>query len=499
MSRAVPLAGFLLLGLFCASAANSTVREPAVAGTFYPADSAALAAMVGDHLSAVGDSASIDGELIALIVPHAGLIYSGPIAAYSYKLLEDSGVENVILCGPSHRLRFEGVSVYGPGVAWKTPLGTVPCDDRLCKELIDFDPLIAESPQAHEAEHCLEVQLPYLQTVLKEFEIVPAIMGRPDPPTARLLAAAMVKLSPGGRTVMIASTDWQHYRAADEGWKMDSLGIDCLMRLDARGLENHLKSGRVEMCGGGPTVAVIKAAVARGANSVKILRYGDSGDVSGDKGSVVGYVAAAIYKARVGQGSEATLPDSPDAERGQIPTAMLSDSDKTTLLRIARQSIESYLQDGNLPTFEVSGILAQPGAAFVTLEKQGQLRGCIGYTVASTPLYRTVSECAVKAAVADPRFPLVQASELADLHLEISVLTPLQRVESLEEIQVGRDGLMISMGGNRGLLLPQVATDYGWDRTEFLRQTCRKAGLPAEAYQSPGAVIEKFQAVIFEE
>ena len=152
-----------------------------------------------------------------------------------------------------------------------------------------------------------------------------------------------------------------------------------------------------------------------------------------------------------------------------------------------------------MPVVDVDAKLRQDAAAFVTLTKNGQLSGCIGRTMAVMPLNEMVAVCAVDAAVNDPRFPPVTGSELSSLELEISVLTPLERVKSLDEIKVGRDGLMISMGGRRGLLLPQVATDYGWNRTEFLEQTCRKAGLPREAYKSSDAVLEKFQALVFGE
>ena len=177
----------------------------------------------------------------------------------------------------------------------------------------------------------------------------------------------------------------------------------------------------------------------------------------------------------------------------------LSDSDKTKLLQIARETIENYLDTRQIPEFEVPENLKIPGAAFVTLEKHGNLRGCIGHVVAMEPLYKTVAVCAVQAAVSDPRFPPLRAEELKDIHIEISVLTPQQKVESLDEIEVGRDGLVIAQGSQRGLLLPQVATEYGWNRTEFLQHTCRKAGLPVSAYKSPGTEIYKFQALIFGE
>jgi AmmeMemoRadiSam system protein A len=267
--------------------------------------------------------------------------------------------------------------------------------------------------------------------------------------------------------------------------------LECIKNLDADRLENYLRQDKVKAFGGAPAVSVIKAAVARGADKVKILKYGDSGDVSGDKSSVVSYIAAVLYK---------STSEADKKVEKSLPNKMtLTDSDKAKLLEIARKTLETYLQTGETPTFEVSDNLKEMGAAFVTLNKHGKLRGCIGQTIATQPLNETISYCAIQAAVSDHRFPRVTLGELQDIHIEISVLTPLQKVSSFDEIEVGRDGLMIVKGRYRGLLLPQVATDYGWDRTEFLKNTCRKAGLFPDAYKSDDAEIFKFQAIIFEE
>jgi len=473
----------------------STIRPPAVAGTFYPADSAELSLLVRSHLDLVGDLPEIDGSLIALIVPHAGLIYSGPIAAHSYKLLQQHPVRHVILCGPSHRFGFKGISVYGPDIDWRTPLGTVSCDSGLCRKLMSGQSLISVVPKAHLQEHSLEVQLPYLQTVLKDFSIVPAVMGYPEPDAINALTDALEKLPLGDDVVLIVSSDWQHYKPASEGWRFDSLGIECLKDLDADRLNRYLASERVQACGGGAVVAAIRAAVAKGANRVKILKYGDSGDATGDKSSVVGYLAAALYRV---EGNTAPHPIAA-AESPELSVADLTPAEKDRLLTIARQAIVSYLSNGAPPLFTETGRLAQEGAAFVTLTRDGQLRGCIGHTQAVQPLYQTVAECAVSAAVSDPRFPPVTREEIDDLDIEISVLTPMQLVSSLDEIEVGRDGLMMSSGRFRGLLLPQVATEYGWNRTEFLENTCRKAGLPTDAYKSSNVQIFRFQALVFGE
>jgi len=470
---------------------NAAVRPPAVAGSFYPADSATLAEMVSGHLNSVPDYVKVPGELVALIVPHAGLVFSGPIAAYSYKLLKNSGTESVILCGPSHRMGFDGISVYGPGVTWQTPFGGVPCDDSLCNRLLTYSRMsVVEEP--HGQEHCLEVQLPYLQTVLDKFTIVPMLIGDRSPVTTQLCADALGKLKTDKKTVMIASTDWQHYRPSSEGWKLDSAGMACVANLDPDALEDYLESGKTEACGGAAAVAVMKAARAKGANKVLILKYGDSGDVTGDKESVVGYLAAAIYRAGV-TGTQAVTP------KKAVDLSELTGAEKEILLKIARAALDSRLSKKHMPEFKLTNALTRKAGVFVTLKKDGRLRGCIGYTTAFRALHQAVSECAIKAALEDPRFPDVQASELPELTIEISVLTPLQEVKKYDDIEIGRDGLMITLQGYRGLLLPQVAVENGWDKDRFLAETCRKAGLRVDAYRHPEAKVEKFQAIVFSE
>lgn len=479
------------------------VREPAVAGMFYPADSLELSKMVNEHLDNIKNLPEINGQLIALIVPHAGLIYSGQIAAYGYKLLENSSINKVILCGPSHRYGFQGLSVFGPFINWKTPLGIVKSDNSICDKLISYDKNIEIIRQAHQQEHSLEVQLPYLQTILDNFELIPIAMGNQDKATIHLLANALESIDTNDNTIMIASSDWQHFRPADEGWKLDSLGLACFKNMEIDRLEQYLESGQVEMCGGGPAAAVFRAAVVKGADKAKLLKYGDSGDISGDKSNVVGYAAIAIYKSDDNKikpkESKSEINQSPKIKKALPKQFKLTQPEKEELLQIARKSIESYLTDGSFPDFDVSDNLKKFGAAFVTLEKDDQLRGCIGHTSAVEELYKTVSTCAIQAAVQDRRFPPVTAGEMKLIHIEISVMSPMQLVESFDEIEVGRDGLMIFKGQYRGLLLPQVAADYNWNRTEFLEQTSRKAGLSKNGYLADDAVIYKFQAVIFGE
>ncbi len=490
----------LIICCFLQPVDATTKRAPAVAGTFYPADSAELMSMVNQHLKSVGDLPKIDGQILALIVPHAGLIYSGEVAAYAYKMLEGTSVDKVILCGPSHRYRFSGISVYGPYIAWTMPFGTIQCDGQISSAILNYNENIQWLAEPHLQEHSLEVQLPYLKAVLDDFRIVPMVMGSQDSRTIELLSGALESLDLDQSTIMVASSDWQHYRSAAEGWKYDSLGLDCIENMDPGRLEAALNRGNVEMCGGGPAVAIMKAAIAKGADKAKILKYGDSGDKSGDKGSVVGYAAVVIYKSNANTGESQKSNEGEGRMNEILPEKFeLSKNDKNLLLDIARKTLKAYLANEEIPEFEVPDNLKQPGAGFVTLEKSGLLRGCIGHTQAIEPLYQTISSCAIKAAVADPRFQPVTGEELNQLHIEISVLTPMQKVSKLDEIQVGRDGLMIIKGPYRGLLLPQVATDYNWDKKTFLEHTCQKAGLHANAYLEKDTELYKFQAVIFSE
>ena len=185
----------LLVCLVLTAGLEGAVREPAVAGSFYPADSSQLADLVQSHLDMAGNLPEINGQIIALVVPHAGLAYSGKIAAYSYKLLEDKDIENVILCGPSHRFRFDGLSVFGPFVTWKTPLGSIKCNNDLCDRLINYNGKIEAYKQAHVKEHSLEVQLPYLQSVLSDFQIIPIVMGNQTEENANVLAEEIGRAS----------------------------------------------------------------------------------------------------------------------------------------------------------------------------------------------------------------------------------------------------------------------------------------------------------------
>ena len=269
------------------------IRRAAVAGTWYPGSATALAAMVDRHLAAAADVPGECVDLVALVAPHAGLMYSGPVAAHAYRLLRDRTFDLAVLVGPSHFVGFDGVSIYASG-GFETPFGVAPIDEECAAALMRATPIIREHPAAHAREHSLEMQLPFLQRLASGAKIVPMVMGFQTADTARALGDALATVVRGKKTLLVASTDLSHYHHAATAARLDAVVIDHVSRFDADGLQAALDARPEHACGGGPTVAVMRAARLVGARDAVVLQYADSGDVSGDKTAVVGYLAAAF-------------------------------------------------------------------------------------------------------------------------------------------------------------------------------------------------------------
>jgi AmmeMemoRadiSam system protein B len=270
---------------------TQNIRRPAVAGSWYPGSPDTLAAALDRHLQRT--SRDVTGDLVALIAPHAGLTYSGPVAAHAYRLLRGRRFEVAVLVGPSHFVSFDGVSIVRAG-GFETPFGVAAIDDRTATELVNATPVVREHPAAHVKEHSLEMQLPFLQHLAPDTPIVPLVMGHQTSATARALGDALAAVLRGRKALAIASTDLSHFRDAATAAALDRVVIDCVSRFDADGLQDALDAEPNHACGGGPTVAVMRAARLLGARDAVILNYGDSGDVSGDKSAVVGYLSAAL-------------------------------------------------------------------------------------------------------------------------------------------------------------------------------------------------------------
>ncbi len=276
------------------SGAMSRVRKPAVAGSFYDGDPGRLRDHVDQLLTQASDS-DLKGEVRGLVSPHAGYIYSGLAAAVGYKTLRGSTYDAVLMVGPSHREYFDGVSTYS-GDAYRTPLGDVPIHQEIRDALVNQSPLIELSDVGHRGEHCLEVQLPFLQRVLGEFSIVPLIIGNQTRETCLSLGKAIAKSTLGKNVLVVASSDLSHYHPYDAAVSLDRRVIDQVEAFDELALMAQLDSARAEACGGGPVVSVMHAAKLLGANQSRALFYCNSGDITGDKSAVVGYLSAAFLQ-----------------------------------------------------------------------------------------------------------------------------------------------------------------------------------------------------------
>jgi hypothetical protein len=413
------------------------------------------------------------------------------VAAHAYQLIAGKSFDSVVVIGPSHRFPFRGASLWDRG-GFRTPLGVVPVDTELSKKLMEKRKEIRFIPEAHSQEHSLEIQIPFLQTVLKSFKLIPIVM---EPywswESCQSLASAIGETVRGKNVLLIASSDLSHFHSYDEAVKLDKILVNHVDQFDPEGLNRDLKSGRCEACGGGGILTVMLAAKALGANQGKVLKTLNSGDVTGDRSRVVGYAAGVFYKAVEGK-------EKMKEEKKVGIDLGLNEGEKKTLHHIARTVIENKAKGKPAPDFKIeSPILKENRGAFVTIHKKGELRGCIGYIEGRGPLYKTIVEMAEAAAFRDPRFTPVKEKELPELELEISVLTPLQKIKEANEIQVGKHGIYIKKGWFSGLLLPQVATEYGWDHLTFLEHTCQKAGLPSNAWKEKDTEIYIFSADIF--
>jgi MEMO1 family protein len=271
------------------------IRKSAVAGSFYEADPGRLRDQV-DLLLAQADDVNLSGSIRGLVSPHAGYIYSGPTAAVGYKAVSGKSYDSVIMIGPSHREFFDGASVF-PGDAYRTPLGDVPIDVESRDALLKEAPELESSDAGHRGEHCLEVQLPFLQRVLHEFSFVPIIIGNQKKETCLSLGSAIARASKGKRVLVIASSDLSHYHPYNVAIDLDRHVIDRVEAFDELSLMAQLENDRLEACGGGPVVAAMRATRLMGADRSRVLSYCNSGDTSGDKSAVVGYLSAAFLQA----------------------------------------------------------------------------------------------------------------------------------------------------------------------------------------------------------
>jgi AmmeMemoRadiSam system protein B/AmmeMemoRadiSam system protein A len=423
-----------------------------VAGAFYPGNALQLAAEISELLDGVERLEPTFGFPKALIVPHAGYIYSGPVAARAYDELAGARgvVRRVVLLGPTHYVAGRGLAL-PLADAFDTPLGRIPVDAAAVASLAGLRQVVKSEP-AHVQEHSLEVQLPFLQRVLGEFTLLPLATGAA---TKEEVAEVLERLWGGPETLIVISTDLSHYHAYDEAKRIDGA---TLRRIAGRATDlDH-----DEACGATALNGFLELA-RRKSLSIRLLAACNSGDTAGGKARVVGYASLALY-----EGGEVSAE-----EAGR------------TLLDIARGAISNGLGLKSVPTkTNHAPWLLQPGASFVTLTKDGQLRGCIGSLSAERPLGQDVASNARAAAFQDPRFPKLKREEWTRCEVEVSLLSapkPIQFADEADlfaQINAGEDGLILEYGDQRATYLPQVWEVLS-DKRQFLDELKRKAGIPA--------------------
>ncbi len=441
------------------------VRPPAVAGMFYPASASDLRRQVDELLASAGPIDAARTMPKALIVPHAGYVYSGAIAASAYARIVPHAdrIRRVVLLGPAHRVALRGLAT--PGARrFATPLGEVDLAVEAIGTLGDL-PYVNESPDVHVHEHSLEVQLPFLQCILGNFELVPLAVGDAS---ADQVAAVLDRLWGDAETLIVISSDLSHYQRYEAARVTDRATVAALLALDGR-LQHE------QACGATPINGLLQVAQRRGMRA-ELLDLRNSGDTAGDRDRVVGYAAVGLYEADT---------DATDA----ASRAQRSVIDKgAALLAHARAAIAGEL-GLTPPRAQEAAFLDALGATFVTLRSQAQLRGCIGSLEALRPLRVDVRANAIAAAFSDPRFAPLARAEYETIDVEVSLLsssTPVMAANEADlcaQLRPGIDGVTLELDGRRGTFLPQV-WDALSDPREFLAQLKRKAGLPADFWSS---------------
>ena len=461
--------------------APAPIKTANVSGQFYEADPEALALKIDSYLASAPTPHTTD-RIPIIFVPHAGHQYSGAIAAHAFKAISLQRYRTVVMLAPSHYMGFDGVAIWNTG-AFETPLGIVPVDHLFATQLIDPEEGWNFDAVPFLREHALEVELPFMQRIFPQdtYRIVPIIFGELSEQEIQRFTERLDQII-GDRTdvLLVVSTDLSHYHDDAIAQRMDAHTMQLLHAGDPHALWAAHQDQSAELCGYAPAMIALQYAQRHQWRGMEVLRYTHSGDMGGDNVRVVGYMAGMI-----------TAP--------RPPVLPLTTQQQLTLLEFAYQAIHQYLLDhtkisteGLDPRFDIME------GAFVTIYYGQQLRGCIGQALSKTPLCDTIRDMAIAAATQDTRFKPITADLLADLEIEISVLSVPQPITDIAEITLGTHGIVISKGDKQGCFLPQVGRTTGWSKEELLSKLCmQKAGLPASTWKEPGIDLQIFTSTVF--
>jgi len=426
------------------------IREPVVAGQFYPASASQLKSAIKEMV----DEKATREAVIGALLPHAGYPYSGPVAAATISRVEFK--DTFIIIGPSHTGMGKPFSIITEGT-WKTPLGEVEIDSGLGKQILSLSSHLEEDHIAHQFEHSIEVQVPFLQYFQPDTKIVPIILTHGDANICREIGKAIAKAikNLNGEVIIIASGDMTHYESQESAQRKDHLAIEAILELDEDELLRRGEELNISMCAGAPAATLISAAKELGATRAELVKYQTSGDTTGDYTSVVGYAGIII------KGDE-----------------------MSPLTKLAKETVESYITEDKIPQPErLTPEMQEKAGVFVSIHKRDELRGCIGtFEPAEANVAQEIIRNAISSATADPRFLPITPDELNDLHYSIDVLTEPEPIDSKDQLDIKKYGVIVEADWRRGLLLPDLE---GVDSVDHQIDICRqKAGIaPDEPVQ----------------
>ncbi len=465
-------------------------RKPVVAGKFYSASKSKLEKYISEFFS--GIQCEKNENIRAIISPHAGYVFSGQVAASVFALINTNNYENVFVIASSHCMRFKGASIYNAG-NYETPLGTVEINTEICNKLISENNIFSFSYDAHAQEHSVEVQLPFLQHIFKNnFRLIPVVIGTGSEKECRQIADAL-KPYFNNKNLFVISTDFSHYPDYKNAVKTDNITAEAIICNNSGKFiktlheikKTNTKNLSTALCGWTSVLSLLYITEQNKNIEYKKILYKNSGDsIYGDYDSVVGYYGIAVV--------DYTCCEKPFS---------LSEKEKQYLLKLARNTLSEYIIKNKFYKVSDTGFsenINKHCGVFVSLYKSGRLRGCIGSFEPGIPLWQLVQEMTISAATKDSRFDVVKEKELKDIKIEISVLTPLKRIHSLEDLQLGKHGIYIKSGFMSGTFLPQVATEQNWTKEEFAGYCSKnKAGIGYYGWKNAELYI--YETITFKE
>lgn len=477
--------------------AFGAVREPAVAGQFYPSDPKELSSFV-DDLLAKATPPEFPGEAVAYLAPHAAYPFSGSVAATVFKALSKTQYQTVILVGAAHHYPVKTASLFPKG-SFKTPLGEVEVDHEIALKLMKRRPQWTEVVElAHLKEHSIEVELPFFQRTLMHFKIVPILVGNADFETSidignNIAQIVQENIDNGKPTIIVASSDLSHYPRRTDAELVDKKTLEAIKTLDPKVfsdsnrkiLKDKVPGLICTMCGDTAMIALMQAAKQLGADQATVLKYANSADsVLGDINKVVGYGGVVFSKSTAKE---------PETE------SVIQKKEQKRLLKIARKTLQDFVTLGVIPEIKGNEIAAKPVPIFMTLWSHGELRGCMGSPEPMYALEPAIRQFTYKAASQDPRFLPVKEEELSKIEIEISILSPLEKVQSANGVKPFQNGVVMEQGDRRGLFLPEVWKTFP-EKEEFLgKLASEKLGLSKDAWKDPKTLLYVFTAQSFRE